>query len=223
MIIISLSDIHGNVSYIQKMAHLLSSADMVILSGDITNFGHESELNAVLNSTSRYNSNILAVHGNCDYPAVEHELSQKGINLHGTFRKINGLGFFGLGGSLETPFRTPCEVPDHVFKRHLQQAETDMSPGMPFIVVSHQPPADTTCDRLSNGTHVGSPSLRAFIATHQPLVCFTGHIHEAYGIDTIGHSVIINPGVFGEGRYAFVRLARAGAAYTLEEYSIKTI
>lgn len=57
-------------------------------------------------------------------------------------------------------------------------------------------------DQVSPGVHVGSKVIRQFIERHQPLICFTGHIHEGIGIDHIGHTVVINAGPAGAGNYA---------------------
>ncbi len=57
-------------------------------------------------------------------------------------------------------------------------------------------------DQVSPGVHVGSKVIRQFIERRQPLICFTGHIHEGIGIDHIGHTVVINAGPAGAGNYA---------------------
>ncbi len=67
-------------------------------------------------------------------------------------------------------------------------------------MVSHQPPYDTINDQVSPGVHVGSNSIRKFIEEHQPLVCFSGHIHEGTGIDHIGNTAIVNPGSGRQGK-----------------------
>jgi hypothetical protein len=46
--------------------------------------------------------------------------------------------------------------------------------------------------------------VREFIERRKPLVCFTGHIHEAPGIDTIGETRIVNPGPLGTRSYAYL-------------------
>ena len=38
------------------------------------------------------------------------------------------------------------------------------------------------------------------------LICFSGHIHEARGIETIGETKVINPGSLREGKYAYARI-----------------
>ena len=75
----------------------------------------------------------------------------------------------------------------------------DGMPDVPQILVCHQPPFNTLNDRLYDGRQVGSKSVRAYIEEHQPLICFTGHIHEAIGIDTIGITQTCNPGPVWKG------------------------
>jgi Icc-related predicted phosphoesterase len=76
----------------------------------------------------------------------------------------------------------------------------------PLLFVSHQPPYATMNDQVSPGCHVGSKSIRKFIEMHQPLICFTGHIHEGIGIDRIGNARIVNPGPAGTGSYAWAEI-----------------
>ena len=54
---------------------------------------------------------------------------------------------------------------------------------------------------------MGSKSIRNFIEKIQPIVCFTGHIHEGVGIDKINRTHIINPGPLKFGKYAYVTIA----------------
>jgi hypothetical protein len=57
--------------------------------------------------------------------------------------------------------------------------------------------------------------VRTYIETRQPLICFTGHIHEAKGIDRIGRTQIINPGPLWKGGYAYAEV-EGGQIKTLE-------
>ena len=66
----------------------------------------------------------------------------------------------------------------------------------------HSPPRDTRCDVMSGGAHVGSRAIRAFVERHQPPLVLSGHIHESPRAsggwrDTVGRSVVVNPGQFG--------------------------
>jgi uncharacterized protein len=75
--------------------------------------------------------------------------------------------------------------------------------------VFHSPPRDTACDLTKTGAHVGSRAIRRFIERHQPPLVLSGHIHEAprYSSsyrDTIGQSVVVNPGQFLQSRLSGV-------------------
>jgi Icc-related predicted phosphoesterase len=87
-------------------------------------------------------------------------------------------------------------------------AAEGIEPGKPVIIVSHQPPRGVKGDRLRSGSHVGSTALRAFIEEVKPLICFTGHIHEGRGIDSIGPTRIVNPGPLGYGCHAYAVVSR---------------
>ncbi|MDY6830263.1 MAG: metallophosphoesterase family protein [Thermodesulfobacteriota bacterium] len=202
MIILGCSDIHGRIEPVGRMTGVLQSADVVVLAGDVTNFGRQAEAMAVVDAFERHGARLLAVPGNCDFPEVGQVFSSRGINIHGDCRVVNGVGVVGLGGSLVTPFGTPGEYAEAELEGFLDRAAARLPEGLPFVLVSHQPPINTLCDRLSNGTHVGSLAVRRFIETRRPMACFTGHIHESAGTDKIGETHIINPGLFGNGRYA---------------------
>jgi Icc-related predicted phosphoesterase len=79
------------------------------------------------------------------------------------------------------------------------------SPAAETIFVSHSPPRDTRCDVTGGREHVGSRALRRFIERHQPPLVLSGHIHESPRmsgsyVDTIGRTVVVNPGQFGTSR-----------------------
>lgn len=203
MIVIGLADIHGNLAVIEQMTSILQSADVVLLAGDITHFGGSPEAEKVLKTVTRKVKKVFAVHGNCDYPSVASYLDVISADIHGKGVIHEGMGFVGLGGSLITPFQTPCEMTEDEIRHCLDQGAAFLPSGVPTVLVSHQPPLNTACDRLSSGQHVGSLAVREFIEKHQPLVCFTGHIHESAGVDRLGKTQIINPGMLPAGQYAY--------------------
>ncbi|MCU0598641.1 MAG: metallophosphoesterase family protein [Desulfobacterales bacterium] len=204
MIFIGMADLHGRLPQEKHLNSIFNKADFVFLVGDITNFGREAEAQTIVSPLIERFQNIFAVSGNCDFPEVDAYLNEKKINLHGRCERIEGIGFIGLGGSLVTPFGTPNEYTDDEIVRILDTGLGDIPHGTPLVLVSHQPPFQTSCDRISSGAHVGSLAVRKFIEIHQPLVCLTGHIHESSGIDKIGKTHIINPGQLGRGGYAYV-------------------
>jgi Icc-related predicted phosphoesterase len=158
----------------------------------------------VIEKIKIFNRHILAVPGNCDQPPAETFLNLRQINLHGRGKIINSVGIIGLGGSLPCPGHTPNEYSEQQLAKLLEQGKKLLGSGdIPFILMSHQPPKNTINDRVALNIHVGSEAVRHFIEQHQPLVCFTGHIHEGIGIDTIGSTKIINPGPLHKGGYAY--------------------
>ncbi len=203
MKIINIADIHGNIKPVDAIGGSLSSADLVIISGDLTHFGGAKEAEDVLEALGTYNRNIIAVTGNCDTKAVDEYLTGKKMNLHGRTVNVDGLSITGAGGSLPCPSPTPNVYTEEEYAEIFGKSLTDIE-DEPQILVSHQPPFGTLNDRLANGTHVGSRTVREFIERHKPLVCFTGHIHEAPGIDTLGGTKIVNPGPLGTRSYAFL-------------------
>jgi len=206
MIIVSLSDIHGNLKKIDKMSQDLTHADLVLITGDLTNFGGKDIASRVLNSVRFYNKNVLAVSGNCDYSDVDLYLDKEGINIHGKNKVFNGYNIIGIGGSLYCPVRTPNVFTEDDFKDLLDRALKTINPDLPIILVSHQPPFNTLCDLAHFKRHVGSKAVRDFISENQPKICFTGHIHEAKGIDSIGGTKVVNPGPASGGSYAYVEI-----------------
>jgi len=206
MIIIGLADVHGKTAFIEKMDNILASADIILLVGDITNFGKQADIENVIKSLEHHTGKLFAVAGNCDYKEVDFYLNEKNINLHGSCKEYNGIGFIGLGGSLITPFQTPNELTENEIEISLNQGYSKIPGDMPMVLVSHQPPAKTECDRIAFGDHVGSLAVRDFIVQHQPKICFTGHIHESIGLDTIGKTHIINPGMLSRGGYAYAEI-----------------
>ncbi len=205
MIIVALADIHGNTQHLKAIAHDLRAADVVLLVGDLATFRHEAALE-VLEAVRAYNERLLTVPGNCDAPSLGDHLSREGINLDGGTAVVDGVGLAGLGGSLPCPMGTPNEYTEEELEATLKRATDDLPPDMPHVLVSHQPPFDTVADLARTGKHVGSRAVRAAIVRLQPLVCFTGHIHEGRGTDSIGDTMIVNPGPFWAGTYAYAEI-----------------
>jgi Icc-related predicted phosphoesterase len=219
MLFVALTDIHGKDENIDSIRVALAEADAIIISGDITHFGREKETIKVLENIKRYNSNILAVSGNCDYPGVETALDEYGFNINGSVKHVNGFLVTGLAGSLPCPGRTPNEFTEEELKAVLEKSISEVPAPQNMILVSHQPPVNTLNDQVSEGVHVGSRAVRTFIEKYQPLVCFTGHIHEGISIDTIGKTKIVNPGPLWYGKYAYARITEG----RIEELEIKKI
>ena len=206
MIIVALTDLHGQTGNISKIADVLESADVVLLTGDITHFGYRHEAKKVLYEILVFNSSIFAVSGNCDNSAVARFLYEQNYSVQNEIRQLNGYSFSGLGGSLPCPGRTPTEYSEEEYGLFISSLIKKTIPESQNILLSHQPPVNTINDEVVTGKHVGSKIIREFIEWLQPLVVFTGHIHEGVGIDKIGKTLIINPGPFTNGGYAYASI-----------------
>jgi Icc-related predicted phosphoesterase len=215
MRMIAFGDIHmhtGNAARIKD----ITAADLVIITGDITNYGSSRDAETVLNQLRAINRSILGVAGNLDQPDVARYLGKMAISLHGSGRIIEGLGIMGLGGSNYTPFNTPYEFSEQELAGFLATGFARVKDAENFILVSHPPPVQTKTDRLTNGNHVGSRAVRSFIEEKQPLLCLTGHIHESRGLDHIGRTLILNPGMLKDGGYIEVRYENGELAAELQ-------
>ena len=212
MVIASLTDIHGEFARIGVMAEELRRADAVFLAGDLTQFGGHEDVARVVEAVRGVNPRVWAVPGNCDPVAVGQWLSEEGINLDRAVVAIGELSVVGLGGSLPCPGRTPNEFSDVQLEQRLGEIAGVLGDDRPDVFVTHEPPLNTINDLANNGRHVGSRAVREFIEEYQPLVCLTGHIHEGCGIDTIGHTKVVNPGPMRLGGYARVEIEGGVAA-----------
>jgi Icc-related predicted phosphoesterase len=204
MKIISFGDIHEDFSNLIPLKDELENADLVIVTGDLTNFNGRKEAEKVIDEIMKYNENILAQLGNLDQPEVNDYLTEKGINLHRNGFIRDDIGIFGVGGSNPTPFNTPTEFSEDEIETFLLDG-IDKVKGAKFkIMVPHMPPKDTKLDIISAGVHVGSQSVRDFILKYKPDIALSGHIHEARGSDKIENTVAFNAGMFREGGYVVI-------------------
>jgi Icc-related predicted phosphoesterase len=213
-------DIHMNTGDVESIPGI-RSADLIIITGDITNFGSRKDVEKVINKLMAINRNIVGVAGNLDQPDVTRYLEDIGLSLHGKGRIINGMGIIGLGGSNYTPFNTPYEFSEEKLADLLAEGLSQVGDVKDCILVSHTPPFQTKVDKLRNGKHVGSTAVRTFIDQQQPLLCLTGHIHESRGQDYIGRTHILNPGMMKNGGYIEVLFENDRISASIHPYKIK--
>ncbi len=204
MKIISFGDIHENLSNLGPLKNELKNADLVIVTGDLTNYNGRKEAEKVIECVEEYNENILAQLGNLDQPEVNDYLTEKGINLHRNGFIRGNIGIFGVGGSNPTPFDTPTEFSESEIEGFLFEGFEKVKDTKFKIMVPHMPPKDTKLDIITVGAHAGSQSVRDFILKHKPDIVLSGHIHEARGTEKIENTTICNAGMFCEGGYIII-------------------
>ena len=216
MKIISFGDVHEDTNNLIKIKSELENADLIVISGDLTNYHGKVEAKKVLESIKRYNKRLLAQYGNLDQPEVNEYLTGEGINLHGNGYVFGDVGIFGCGGSSPTPFNTPSEISESDIKKYLTDGYTKVKNAKWKIMVCHTPPKDTVIDIVRSGMHVGSSTVRDFIVQYKPDVCISGHIHESRGKDEVGDTVVLNAGMFRDGWYIEINIDKDGLSAMLK-------
>jgi Icc-related predicted phosphoesterase len=204
MKIVSFGDVHMATRNLGRMADMLRDTDLIIVSGDLTNFGGIDDARKVLDDVRRACPRVLALPGNLDRHEVTPFLEAEGIALHGKGVVIDGIGIFGCGGSNITPFNTPTELTEDEIYQTLRCGHAAVHDRRPLLMVCHTPPYETKCDRIVGGKAVGSTAARRFIEEVKPDLCISGHIHESAATDAIGPTTIINAGPFKGGGYIAV-------------------
>ncbi|MCI0498091.1 MAG: metallophosphoesterase family protein [Planctomycetales bacterium] len=209
MKLLVLADIHGRIQRIPSLAQKVQDCDVIVLAGDITHFGGRQEAFEALSAFAPLRGKpVLAVHGNCDYPAVRDVLQEQYLSLHGCFRELQGMVFVGAGGSLGHSGATPGEAGESEFSKILERSLAGVVPGSRLVLVTHQPAWGTDLDVQFFVQHTGSRSIRSFIEDHQPLLAVSGHMHEARGVDRLGSTILVNPGPFRNGCYAIIEITQ---------------
>lgn len=201
-----LADIHSRLEPLERMKKPLSEADVVVLAGDITNFGGTDQIRAVIETIQRYAGRVLAVAGNCDTPLVDAYLTEAGINLHGAAVCVEGWWFVGAGGALPDLGHLPNKAGERLFTEALEQGLGRCGDPGRLVVVTHQPAWNTALDAVGPGRHSGNRAIRAFIDRACPRLAVSGHIHDLIGTDHVGPTTLVNPGPAKDGRYADIEL-----------------
>ncbi|MCW5981599.1 MAG: metallophosphoesterase [Bryobacteraceae bacterium] len=186
------SDIHGDLAALERA--LAQEADYYIAAGDLVSWSRG--LDRVGEMLRRRSPRVWVLPGNHESDqAIAEMCARHGLNaFHRQSFEAAGYHIAGLGYSNPTPFGTPGEYSE----REIEKRLAAFAPLKPLILVCHCPPKDTPLDQASDGVHLGSSAVRAFIDRSQPAYFFCGHIHEAHGATaTIGQTRAWNVGKKG--------------------------
>jgi uncharacterized protein len=186
------SDIHSNHQALERL--MAMEADYYFAAGDLVNWGRGLE--ACGKILAKRAGKVYVLPGNHESEAqISGFCAQFGFhNFHGQTLKIGGHHIAGLGYSSPTPFNTPGEYSEAELSARLAHFEKLE----PLVLICHAPPFDTALDRIREGVHGGSRSVRDFIDRHQPERFFCGHIHEAEGVEiALGKTKAVNVGKRG--------------------------
>lgn len=206
MRILQLSDLHGATRVLDESPALIDAhdPDLVLVTGDITNFGpldYARDLFAVLPDRS------YGIPGNCDPLEIVPLMEQLGVNLHGRKVEVEGETLIGFGGSSPTPFHTPFELSEDTIHRELRPLME------PRAILATHAPARGHVDTVRGGSHAGSRAVESLVADFAPKALLSGHIHEARGVES-GETTFVNPGPAYDGNAAVVDVGE-GVVVTL--------
>lgn len=186
------SDIHSNHKALARL--MATEADYYFAAGDLVSWARGlEECGKILQARSE---RVYLLPGNHESAEQTAALcAQFGFHdFHGQTLRIGKHHVAGLGYSNPTPFDTPGEYSEAELAERLEL----FAQLRPLVLICHAPPYGTPLDRVRDGLHAGSRSVRDFVDRHQPEYLFCGHIHEAEGAEIrMGTTKAVNVGQRG--------------------------
>ncbi|MDR0900066.1 MAG: metallophosphoesterase [Methanobrevibacter sp.] len=219
MKILQISDVHSedNPKFNSYLGN--NDLDLVVITGDITNFGPPEFVTTFIDRIIALGIKVIAIPGNCDNSeSISAIKSSNATFNHSSLYIDNNICFYGFGGSNPTPFDTPFEFDDNEIYENIKplfgQIVTNQK--MFNILVTHAPPYGCACDKIEDGSHVGSNGVRKIIEEFKPDISLCGHIHEANSIDKIGNTVVANPGMLKNNQGCLIEIADDFSDFKIE-------
>ena len=224
-----LSDLHNDEVFLPQLKDEFAKADGVLFGGDFAKYNHPETAEPALKRLLDCHDAVYAVLGNCDEPAFLSRLEEEDVSVQGSMVFRDGLVFAGSGGGSKFTGTTPNErtdeelVSDFQIVRDQPASSDGSSSWGNMIMIMHNPPKDTECDKIQSGIHVGSESLREIIQEVKPLAVITGHIHESFATDKLDGTVIMNPGSLAEGRYGILEVEKVGGTWQVTKAQLEKL
>jgi uncharacterized protein len=180
----------------EPLAHVREEADVLVIAGDLTNYGKPEEMHSLLNALVRLRVPIIAVLGNHDYESsCEQELmkmmTDEGIKvLDGSSYERDGVGFAGAKGFIggfgrgvltafgEKEIKAFVQASlDETLKleRALSMIRTEK-----IVIVTHYAPICETVlgEPQEIWPYLGSSRLAEVIDRHGARLALHGHAHH---------------------------------------------
>ena len=205
MRLLCITDMHDNGAALRRILAEARAADIILLGGDITNFGSPADAQRLLREAQAGGTPVLAVGGNCDSAQIDRRLEELGVLLHGRGVIQQGVGIQGLSGI--PPWRPKMyQFTEEELAQALQAGYAQLAGAEHHAILAHVPPHGGQLDRTYFFQHVGSRALRQFIDRTQPELVICGHVHEARGIEQLGRTTVVNCGAAASGYYALAKV-----------------
>lgn len=180
----------------EQMNRVRDDADIMVLAGDLTNYGRPQEMESLLNALVRLRIPIVAVLGNHDYESGQQDelmrmMTAEGIKvLDGTGYERDGVGFAGtkgfLGGfgrGILTAFGEPevkafvQSAVDEALK--LERALSQLRSQKRVIVIHYAPIGDTIKGEPPEiFPYLGNSRLSEVADRHGADLILHGHAHH---------------------------------------------
>lgn len=190
MKILAVADIHGaqyRLNLVLKNSERFSP-DIVVICGDITQFG-PGEL--AKNFLDQIPVDTLAITGNIDTAEVTKGINDSKATRIEMKRIVKkAIPFVGMG-------RDVSKQLDIIAEKKLIDENC--------VLVSHEPPYGVQ-DKVFLGMHAGSKVIREIVDKYKPRLLLCGHIHEDPGYKKIGRTIVVNCSMGKRGEGAIVEI-----------------
>lgn len=182
----------------EPLSHVRDEADLLVIAGDLTNYGKPEEMTSLLNALVRLRIPIVAVLGNHDYESCQEQelikmMSSEGIKvLDGSSYERDGVGFAGTKGFLggfgrgvltafgEKEIKTFVQASlDETMK--LERALSMLRAPKIVIVTHYAPIAETVHGEPQEiWPYLGNSRLAEVIDRHGAALALHGHAHHGH-------------------------------------------
>ncbi|MBS3778376.1 MAG: metallophosphoesterase [Candidatus Thermoplasmatota archaeon] len=194
MKIYATADLHGAQHRVNEALTAIEKhkPDIIIIAGDITQFGPADAAKNILN---QFPGPVYTLPGNIDTSDVWEGIKETdAVNLHKKQTQVNGLTFAGVNGVDDG--ETELFFTDETLNGYVKHAD---------VLVTHVPPYGFQ-DTVFLGKHAGSKPVRRIVDKFHPLLVISGHIHEKPGFIKHENTVIVNCSMGKRGRGAIIHI-----------------
>ena len=188
MIILAAADIHGSQHRLNLILKNIErySPDLVIICGDITQFGPGEVAKNFLNQIP---VETYAIRGNIDSPDVAKAIDDsKATKIELKKLSKKGISFIGTPG---------------FDSRDLNYIKEKKLIDNNSVLITHIPPNGLQ-DKIYVGMHGGSKDLKKLIDETHPKLVLSGHIHEDPGFTKYKDTIVVNCSLGKRGEGALI-------------------
>ena len=180
----------------EPMARVRDEADLLVIAGDLTNYGKPEEMHSLLNALVRLRLPIVAVLGNHDYESSQEQelirlMTTEGIKLlDGSSYERDGVGFAGTKGFVGGFGRGVLTAFGEREVKQFVQASLDetmkleralsMLRAPKIVIVTHYAPIAETVhgEPQEIWPYLGTSRLAEVIDRHGAVLALHGHAHH---------------------------------------------